>query len=141
MVETNENPQTPEDAGAEQTDQPVRESQPVTAEQASVSKDATNMAMLCHILAIFTGFLGPLIIWLIKKDDMPFVDRHGKEALNFQLTVLIAWVASGLSMFVCVGFVLVPVVGIADLVLCIIAAVKTSRGEEYRYPVNIRFVK
>ena len=135
MVESNENPQTPDNTGAEQANPPVG------AEQAPVSKDATNMAMLCHILAIFTGFLGPLIIWLIKKDDMPFVDRHGKEALNFQLTVLIAWVASGLSMFVCVGFVLMPVVGIADLVLCIIAAVKTSRGEEYRYPVNIRFIK
>lgn len=141
MAETNENPQAPENVGAEQTDQPVSETQPVGAEQASVSKDATNIAMLCHILAIFTGFLGPLIIWLIKKDDTPFVDRHGKEALNFQLTVLIAMVASGLSMFVCIGFVLMPVVWIVDLIFCIIAAVKTSRGEEYRYPVNIRFIK
>ena len=99
------------------------------------------MAMLCHILAIFTGFLGPLIIWLIKKDDSPFVDRHGKEALNFQLTILIAWVASGLLAFVCIGFILMPVIGIVDLVLCILAAVKSSRGEDYRYPINIRFVK
>jgi uncharacterized Tic20 family protein len=141
MVETNENPQTPENAGAEQTDQPVSGSQPVSAEQASVSKDATNMAMLCHLLAIFTGFLGPLIIWLIKKDDAPFVDRHGKEALNFQLTVLIAMLASGLLSFVCIGFLLMPVVWIVDLIFCIIAAVKTSRGEEYRYPLTIRFIK
>jgi len=141
MVETNENPQTPENTGAEQTDQPVGGSQPISAGQASVSKDATNMAMLCHLLAIFTGFLGPLIIWLIKKDDAPFVDHHGKEALNFQLTVLIAMLASGLLSFVCIGFLLMSVVWIVDLIFCIIAAVKTSRGEEYRYPLTIRFIK
>jgi uncharacterized Tic20 family protein len=134
MAESNENPQAPDNAGVEQTSQPVSETQPV-------SKDAINMALLCHILAIFTGFLGPLIIWLIKKDEAPFVDRHGKEALNFQLTVLIAWVASGVLAFACIGFVLLPVVGIVDLIFCILAAIKASRGEEYRYPVSIRFVK
>jgi uncharacterized Tic20 family protein len=141
MVETNENPQTPDNAGTEPTNQPVGEAQPVAAEPASVSKDAMNMAMLCHILAIFTGFLGPLIIWMIKKDDSPFVDRHGKEALNFQLTMLIAWVASGLLTLACIGFILLPVVLIVDLVFCILAAVKSSRGEEYRYPISIRFVQ
>ena len=141
MVETNENPQTPDNAGTEQTDQSVSTPQTTGAEPAPVSKDATNMAMLCHILAIFTGFLGPLIIWLIKKDEAPFVDRHGKEALNFQLTVLIAFVASGVLSFLCIGFLLMPVVWIVDLIFCIIAAVKTSRGEEYRYPMTIRFVQ
>ncbi|MBN2313288.1 MAG: DUF4870 domain-containing protein [Sedimentisphaerales bacterium] len=141
MTEMNENSQAPDNAGAEQTNQPVSEPQPVDAGQSAVGKDDKNMAMLCHILAIFTGFLGPLIIWLIKKDDSPFVDRHGKEALNFQLTILIAWVASGLLSFVCIGFILMPVVAVVDLVFCILAAVKTSRGEEYRYPVCIRFVK
>jgi uncharacterized Tic20 family protein len=141
MTEMNENPQAPDNAGAEQTSQPVDEAQPADAGQAAVGKDDTNMAMLCHILAIFTGFLGPLIIWLIKKDDSPYVDRQGKEALNFQLTILIAWVASGLLAMACIGFVLMPVVGIVDLVFCILAAVKSSRGEEYRYPVCIRFVK
>ena len=141
MTESNENPQAPDNAGAEQTNQPISEAQPVAAEQGPVTKDATNMALLCHILAIFTGFLGPLIIWLIKKDEAPFVDRHGKEALNFQLTVLIAWVASGLLTFACIGFFLLPVVGIVDLIFCILAAIKASRGEEYRYPVSIRFVK
>ena len=141
MTEINENPQAPENAGAGQADQPVREAPPVGAEPTTLSKDDTNMAMLCHILAIFTGFLGPLIIWLIKKDESAFVDHHGKEALNFQLTLLIAWVASGLLTFVCIGFFLMPVIGIVDLVLCIMAAVSSSRGEEYRYPINIRFVK
>ncbi len=141
MAETNENPRTPENAGAKQTGQPVSEPQPVGAEQAAVSKDAVNMAMLCHILAIFTCFLGPLIIWLMKKDDTPFVDRHGKEALNFQLTVLIAMVISGLLIVVLIGPILMAVVGIADLIFCIMAAVSASRGQEYSYPVSIRLIK
>jgi uncharacterized Tic20 family protein len=131
MAETNENP-VEQNAGAEQ---------PVSPGQPEISKDAKNMAMLCHLLAIFTGFLGPLIIWLIKKDDTPFVDDQGKEALNFQITVLIAMIVSGLLTFLCIGFILMPAVGIVDLVFCILAAIKASKGEAYRYPVNIRFIK
>jgi uncharacterized Tic20 family protein len=131
MGETNENP-VEQNAGAEQ---------PVSPGQPEISKDAKNMAMLCHLLAIFTGFLGPLIIWLIKKDDTPFVDDQGKEALNFQITVLIAMIVSGLLTFLCIGFILMPAVGIVDLVFCILAAIKASKGEAYRYPVNIRFIK
>lgn len=131
MAETNENP-AEQNAAAEQ---------PVSPGQSEISSDAKNMAMLCHLLAIFTGFLGPLIIWLIKKDDTPFVDDQGKEALNFQITVLIALLVSSLSMFICIGFVLMPAVAIANVVFCIIAAVKVSHGEAYRYPVNIRFIK
>jgi uncharacterized Tic20 family protein len=141
MADINENPQAPENAGAEQSNQPVNDGQPVGAEQATLSNDDKNMAMLCHVLAIFTLFLGPLIIWMIKKDESPFVDHHGKEALNFQLTMLIAWVASGFLIFACIGFVLLPIIGIVDLVLCILAAIKASSGVEYRYPINIRFVK
>lgn len=135
MAETNETPQAPENAGGEQTQQPAGAGQP------AIGKDVTNMAMLCHLLAIFTGFLGPLIIWLIKKDDAPFIDRHGKEALNFQLTVLIAMIVSGLLTFICIGVPMLIAVWIADLVLCIIAALKASRGEEYRYPLAIRFLR
>jgi uncharacterized Tic20 family protein len=131
MSETNENP-AEQNAGAEQ---------PVSPQQPEVSKDAMNMAMLCHLLAIFTGFLGPLIIWLIKKDETPFVDDQGKEALNFQLTVLIAMVVSGFLFVICIGPFVMMGVGIANLVFCILAAVKTSKGEAYRYPVNIRFIK
>ena len=131
MTENNETP----------PEQNVNEAQPVSTEQPEISKDDKNMALLCHLLAIFTGFLGPLIIWLIKKDDAPFVDRHGKEALNFQLTVLIAMIASGILFVICIGPFLMAGVGIANLVFCIIATIKASHGEEYRYPVNIRFIK
>jgi len=136
MEENNENPtvekQTEKNADAEES---------ISKERPEVNKDDKNMAMLCHLLAIFTSFLGPLIIWLIKKDDSHFIDDQGKEALNFQITVLIAMIISGLLTFACIGAILVPIVLIADLVFCIIAAVKTSSGERYRYPLTFRFIK
>jgi len=115
--------------------------EPAAAGQGEVSKDARNMALLCHVLAIFTGFLGPLILWVVKKNDDPFIDEHGKEALNFQITVIIATIVAWLLVFVAVGCVLLPAVGICDLIFCIMAAMKANNGELYRYPVSIRFVK
>ncbi len=135
MAEANQTPEAAENSAGEQTVQPVGTEKPET------SKDATNMAMLGHLLAIFTGFLGPLIIWLIKKDEAPFVDRHGKEALNFQITVLIAMFAAGLLSFVCIGVLLMPIIWLVDMIFCILAALAASRGEEYRYPMTIRLVK
>lgn len=106
-----------------------------------LTQDAKNMAMLCHLLAIFTGFLGPLILWLIKKDDHQYIDAQGKEALNFQITVMLASLVCIPLCAVCIGFVLLPVIGIADLVLCIMACVAASNGQDYRYPCSIRLVK
>ena len=101
-----------------------------------------SMAMLCHLLAIFTWFLGPLIIWLVKKDEAPFVDDQGKEALNFQITVTIATIACVLLIPAGVlGCVLLPLVCLADIVLCIMGATRAHAGERYRYPVCIRFIK
>ncbi|HEV59124.1 MAG TPA: DUF4870 domain-containing protein [Phycisphaerales bacterium] len=99
------------------------------------------MAMLCHLLGLFTGFLGPLILWLLKKDEDPFIDRQGKEALNFQITVAIGGAIGAITAALCIGVVLLAVVGIADLVLCIMACVAANKGEDYRYPVSIRLVK
>jgi hypothetical protein len=109
--------------------------------QQEVSQDAKNMAMLCHLLGLLTNFIGPLVLWLVKKDDDPFIDKQGKEALNFQITVAIAGIASSLLIAVCIGAVLLPVVCVLDLVFSIIACVKSSKGEDYRYPVSIRLVK
>lgn len=99
------------------------------------------MAMLCHLLSIAVGFLGPLVLWLIKKDQSPFVDDQGKEALNFQITVFIAALVSALSMFICIGFVLLPAVGIANLVFCIIGGIEANKGTLYRYPVCLRLIQ
>jgi uncharacterized Tic20 family protein len=118
---------------------------PESAEQPKqpqdVPKEARMWAMLCHLLGLFTSFIGPLIIWLVKKEDNPFVDNQGKEALNFQITVALASIVSGLLTVVCIGFILGLAVAIADLVFCILACVKSNSGEAYRYPVSIRFIK
>jgi uncharacterized Tic20 family protein len=103
--------------------------------------DDRNLAMLAHLLGIVTGFVGALIIWLIKKDQSAFVDEQGKEALNFQITVMIAFVGAWILMFVLIGALLMPLLLIANLVFCILAAVAVSKGEHYRYPVALRLLK
>jgi uncharacterized protein len=110
-----------------------------------VTPDEKSMAMLCHLLAILTGFIGPLILWLVKKDTSPFIDHHGREALNFQLTVFIVMLAltfiTLILMFVVIGFVLIPVIfvlGILALVAEILACIAANKGEWHRYPFCIR---
>ncbi|MCC5952886.1 MAG: DUF4870 domain-containing protein [Acidimicrobiia bacterium] len=101
----------------------------------------TGMAALAHILGLFLGFLGPLIMFVVADRSDPFARDQAAEALNFQLTVLIGWFVSFVLMFVLVGFLLIFVVLLVDFVLCILAAIAASRGEWYRYPINIRMVK
>jgi len=146
MAEKKEAAEKPEDSGDEKkAKKSVKAEQPadVQPEQKfeDVSSDSRMMGMLCHLLGLFTCFVGPLIIWLIKKDEDPFVDNQGKEALNFQITVGIAFIVSGLLAFVCVGVFMGIAVGIADLVFCIVAAAKANSGQAYRYPVSIRFIR
>jgi len=137
MAEANQKPQEAGDAEQGEQPQGVQHPQPST----EVSKDARMWGMLCHLLGLFTCFIGPLIIWLIKKDEDPFIDNQGKEALNFQITVAIAGIVSAVLTVVCVGFFLGIAVSIADLVFCILASIKANGGEKYRYPVSIRLIK
>ncbi|NLX58155.1 MAG: DUF4870 domain-containing protein [Phycisphaerae bacterium] len=102
--------------------------------------DDKTMGLLCHLLGIF-GFLGPLIIWLVKKDESRYVDIQGKEALNFQLSYLIYFVVAYLSVFAVVGCVLFPIVWVLWLVVLIIATIRANNGIIYRYPLAIRFIK
>ena len=106
-----------------------------------------QLGMLCHLLA-FSGFivpfgsiLGPLVLWLIKKNESPFVADQGKESLNFQITVLLAAVVSFVLCFVVIGFLLAVVVVIAWLVYTILGAIKASEGVAYRYPYTLRLIK
>lgn len=107
----------------------------------STNNDDRNLAMLAHLLGIVSSFVGALIIWLIKKDQSAFIDEQGKEALNFQITVILGFVISSALTVVLVGFLLMPAVWIANLVFCILAAVATSKGEHYKYPFAIRLLK
>ena len=141
-------------------EQPAGAEQPVSTEQAAgvqeeqvseeVNKDARMWAMFCHLVGlaallppipIFGGAIGALIIWQVKKDEFPFVDEQGKEALNFQISILIYAIVAGLLIFACVGAFLLPAVMIFDIVFVIIAAIKANNGFHYRYPLCIRFIK
>lgn len=119
-----------------------------STETPPVSKDEQTWAMACHLAALagilipFGNIFGPLIVWLMKRAEMPAVDVQGKESLNFQITVTIALIVCILLMFVVIGIVLAPIVGIGALILTIMAAVKVSNGElGYRYPWTFRFLK
>lgn len=96
-----------------------------------VPADQRTMALAAHLLGIFTGFIGALIIWLINKDDAgkAFVTDQAKEALNFQITVTIAMVISMILTIVIIGVFLAPIVGIISLVFSIIAAVKANNAK------------
>jgi len=142
MAEPNENPKKDEHAenagGKEPGSKPEVSSGEGTAE---VSKDARVFGMLCHLLGILTWIVGPLIIWLIKREDDKFIDQHGKEALNFQITILIAYAVGGITAFACIGFFIMLAAWICNLVFCIMGAIKANNGEPYRYPVSIRLIK
>lgn len=122
----------------QENNQSAAEETPVTVENNAPSKDDKNMALLTHLVLIFSCFVGPLIIWLIKKDEGGFVEEQAREALNFGITLTIAYFILTLSM---VGLVLVWIVGLAQLIFPIIAAIKTSDGENYRYPFTLRLIK
>ena len=126
--------------------------QPETVQESpgskEVNKDARMWAMICHlsglaglVVPVIGCIVGPLIVWQIKKEEFTFVDEQGKEAVNFQISMLIYGIVAGLLCFACVGFVLAPAVAIFDLVFLLIAAVKANNGEHYRYPLTIRFIK
>ena len=100
--------------------------------------DDRSMSMLCHIGGAF-GFIVPLIIWLIKKDQSRFVDDQGKEALNFHLTMLIGHVIGGFTMCFTFGIVNLAVMVVA-LVFSILGGLEANKGVRYRYPICIRFI-
>ena len=102
------------------------------------TSDERTLAVLSHVLAIPTGFIAPLIIYLIKKDESPFVTAHARESLNFQLTSIIAFIVLFLTI---IGILLLWALGIIVLVLVIVATVKASENKLYRYPFTIRFIK
>jgi len=113
----------------------------------SGSSDERMWAMLCHLSAFagylvpFGNVLGPLIIWLIKKDQYAFVDDQGKEALNFQISIMIWAAISAVLCFVIIGIPLLIAVIIFSIVMTIVAAIKANGGEAYRYPLTIRLIQ
>lgn len=105
------------------------------------SKDETNMGMLIYILAIFTGFIGPLILWLLKKEQSSFINDQGKEVLNWIITVILVIIVSIPLMLIFIGFLTYAAALICHLVFTIMGAIKASKGIAYRYPIALRLLK
>ena len=104
--------------------------------------------MLCHATALAGFFvpwaghiLGPLIVWLAKRNDSPEINEHGKESLNFQISMLIYNVIAAVLCLVLIGFIILPILHILNLVLVIVASIQASEGRFYRYPITIRLIK
>lgn len=102
---------------------------------------ATHLSVLSGFIIPFGNIIAPLVIWLIKKDEFPFVNDQGKEALNFQITVSIAAVISGVLTMICIGIPMLIAVAIVNIVFPIIAGIKANDGIEYRYPFTLRLIK
>ena len=117
-------------------------------DRAATLVTARTWTALCHasaLLGVFGPFPGhvvpPLIVWLLKRGDSPEIDAHGKEALNFQISMLIYNAIAAVFCIVLIGFLILPVLWILNAVFVIIAAIKASDGELYRYPLTIRFIQ
>ncbi|HEV3410637.1 MAG TPA: DUF4870 domain-containing protein [Chthoniobacterales bacterium] len=117
------------------------------------SSNVRMWCMFCHLSALlgllfpFGNIIGPLVLWLVKRDESAEVAEHAKESLNFQISMTIyivgLTVVAFILMFVLVGFLLIPIIallGLADVVLVIIAAIKANDGQLYRYPLTIRLI-
>jgi len=140
----NENPETGSSGGKRETGQSRADQD--TGRLSGIPHDARKWSMACHLIALSgligngIGFLlGPLIVWLVKKDDHPFIDEQGREALNFQITMFIALLASALLALVVIGFLLLAVVAVLMVVFPIVGAVRANDGQHFRYPLTIRF--
>lgn len=130
----------------DQNTQPQAESDVIRSEPqavAGISNDDLNLAMLAHLLGVITGFLGALVIWLMNKDKAgkEFVNEQAKEALNFQITLLLGYIVSMILSLVLIGLLLLMILLVAGFILSIIAAMAARKGQAYRYPFTLRLIK
>jgi uncharacterized Tic20 family protein len=98
------------------------------------------MAMVSHLLGLLVSWVGPLIVYLMKKDESPYVRDQSAEALNFQITMFIGFIVAALFSIILIGLLLLPIVWIIALIFQIQAAIAAQRGQNYRYPINIRLI-
>lgn len=112
-----------------------------------IRQEERTWALAAHLSALvgsvipFGNIVAPLVIWLVQKDKMPFVDDQGKEALNFQISVTIYLLACLPFLLILIGIPMMIAVGLGAVVLMIVAAVQSNEGVRYRYPLTIRFIR
>ncbi|CAM3983506.1 DUF4870 domain-containing protein [Lederbergia lenta] len=97
-----------------------------------------TLATVIYVSSFFTAVIGPLIIWLIKKDESSFIDYHGREYLNFLISYTVYGIVAAISMIVLIGFILLPIVGLLGFIFTIIGAIKAYEGQAYRIPFIFR---
>jgi len=114
---------------------------PAYAPQPVSPSDEKTWSILAHVGGILLGFLGPLIVFLVYKDRSAVIRSHSVGALNFQLTLLIGWIAGYILLLVVIGIFVLAAVGIVSIIFGIIAAIAANEGREYKYPFSIAFVK
>lgn len=106
----------------------------------SPSNDDKNIATVTHLGGTVFSFIPGLLVWALKKDDNAYIADQAKEALNFQITVLIAQFIAGILVMILVGLIFIGIIWLLNIVFCILAAISTSKGETYRYPFCLRLI-
>lgn len=107
---------------------------------------AKNIAVLCHLGGLagyifpFGNIIAPVVLWLLKRDEHPYIDEQGKEAVNFQITVAIYAIVAAVLVLLLVGLLLLAAVAVFQVIMVIVAAVRASEGERFRYPLTLRLV-
>jgi uncharacterized protein len=99
-----------------------------------------NIATITHLGGTVFSFVPALIIWILKKDERKYIEDQAKEALNFQITMLLAYMLAGLLSWILIGLIFFPIIWVLNIVFCIVAAISTSKGETYRYPFALRLI-
>ena len=102
--------------------------------------DERLLAAGIYLISFFTAFIGPLIIWLIKKDESSYIDYHGREYMNFFISYTVYTIVSGILVVLLVGFFMLWILGIMAVVFTIIGAIKAYEGNEYRMPFIFRLL-
>jgi uncharacterized Tic20 family protein len=108
-----------------------------------LTNEQRTFALCAYLIPLVTssGFIAPLIIWLLKKGEDPYVENHARESLNLQITFVLCIVVAWMSVFALIGILLFPAVIITYIVFSIVAGIKAYKGEEYKIPVCIRFIQ
>lgn len=106
----------------------------------SPSNDDKNIATITHLGGTVFSFIPGLLVWALKKDDSAYIADQAKEALNFQITVLIAQFVAGILALILIGFIFIGIIWLLNIVFCILAAISSSKGETYRYPFCLRLI-
>jgi uncharacterized protein len=112
-----------------------------------INSEEQTFSMLCHLSALagyvipFGNIIGPLIIWLIKREQYPEVDRQGKDSLNFQISMALWVIVSAILILLVIGIFALIALGILNLILIIVASVKSNNGERFKYPLSIEFIR